>query len=1023
MAPETSADSATQTAVTLQDRGLALGLGLGVPWPLQHQCQHSAACACGGGCCGLCFRGGSLRKYVFLCAACGGLSALLGVLFLAVYFLLRSYTSSLIYFETVPTYVPASMLLSTGLVVMCLARRRNRYTFLMKLSGGASLASAALCVLVTVATTVVHMSRLQSLSQCHYQQRSQTCTCYSALVDATATDATEEGGARYVFNAIPDCDVIHGALYSCLRAMFGLSVVGILVCIFSGMLVYQLFSHEKKKMYWEQLELRCRYLYRRQQHQPPGPGQPLALPVSHHCGSCSCCDDCRDLHTPPPSVPWEFMDSRYWAPGRVGNLYSPNPEDHQTLRSAPSGPRGATRPPTSSAGSAWSWRRLPWGRSGSGSAAGGASRGPVDVQAAAHFGIRPSHPLGHPSNPDSQYGFNALNGQPLQPAPAYGRDPCGGMPFLLPQVYPAPQPHPRPFAPATDSLGMPLSVPMTLPLADDLGLGPQFYLWGPPPPYMSNPTSAANSPARQNANALPNASASPPPGAGANPYPLLARSSQRPLPQPHRCTPTGAAAPSPTAAANNTPGEDAGNNSALDSLSSPEKTVPRKKRRKAGPGEGGVGSAAAEAPQQPDSPESPAPTPTPSASTQAVVHGAHGTRKTKKRTDASVVPLSGPRHGHGARYQHRSRGSHAHAHRPTSADSCCAERSCCSRQSQCAQGDSDDVDTEGYSYPRLKFPPPQPAAAAAAAPTNSTPCDSQAILAAFDNQAFHDGAADCVGAGVCTAGPAGVSGVPGGAAVKTLTLGPQGPLVCKKRAADLNESEVYFGDDSSCCNVSEQHSSLTYEEPGQPQQGRELRAFKLVHTHGHAAPHGHLQQRSMDAALPARPVSVHRPTASTLSDTAVVDPSSHYHLHPIDTEPPTPSPAALRQRMPLPLPHPHPHPGPSLAPDAQYESIADSNVYTYISPLSLGPGHPGLPGHGPAAASTPARRSFKTPCDSPHAAPHSAPAADPSHRDEDNALNAQRETSAEAAPSSRPTPRLSPSTRACSPDERPGIDV
>lgn len=64
-----------------------------------------------GGCgsCGLCWRGGGLRKYVFLCAACGGLSSLLGILFLAVYFLLRSYTSSLVYFETVPTYVPASM--------------------------------------------------------------------------------------------------------------------------------------------------------------------------------------------------------------------------------------------------------------------------------------------------------------------------------------------------------------------------------------------------------------------------------------------------------------------------------------------------------------------------------------------------------------------------------------------------------------------------------------------------------------------------------------------------------------------------------------------------------------------------------------------------------------------------------------------------------------------------------------------------------------------------------------------------
>lgn len=69
---------------------------------------------------------------------------------------------------------------------------------------------------------------------------------------------------RFVFDSTPDCEVIHGALYSCLRAMFGLSVSGILVCIFSCMLVYQLLSHERKKMYWEQLELRCRSLYQQQ---------------------------------------------------------------------------------------------------------------------------------------------------------------------------------------------------------------------------------------------------------------------------------------------------------------------------------------------------------------------------------------------------------------------------------------------------------------------------------------------------------------------------------------------------------------------------------------------------------------------------------------------------------------------------------------------------------------------------------------------------------------------------------------
>lgn len=45
------------------------------------------------------------KKYVMLCAACGGLAIILGSLFAVLYVVLRSYTSSLHYFETVPSYV------------------------------------------------------------------------------------------------------------------------------------------------------------------------------------------------------------------------------------------------------------------------------------------------------------------------------------------------------------------------------------------------------------------------------------------------------------------------------------------------------------------------------------------------------------------------------------------------------------------------------------------------------------------------------------------------------------------------------------------------------------------------------------------------------------------------------------------------------------------------------------------------------------------------------------------------------
>lgn len=117
-----------------------------------------------------------------------------------------------------------------------------------------------------------------------------SCTCYGA----------PEGDPGVLFEGTPHCEAVHGALHACLRALFGVSVAGILACIFSCMLVYQLLSHEKKKMYWEQLELRCRSLYGQ------GGG------VGPAGGSCGCCNDCGG------ASPW-------WAQ-TPGNLYTPNPD-------------------------------------------------------------------------------------------------------------------------------------------------------------------------------------------------------------------------------------------------------------------------------------------------------------------------------------------------------------------------------------------------------------------------------------------------------------------------------------------------------------------------------------------------------------------------------------------------------------------------------------------------------------------------------------------------------------------------
>ncbi|XP_029050357.2 uncharacterized protein LOC114879532 isoform X1 [Osmia bicornis bicornis] len=234
--------------------------------------------------------GGCCKKYVVLCCLCGGLSAAVGSLFLAVHAVLSAHTASLALFETVPSYIPGIMLILMGLFTMLLARRKHRYGLLMKVCGSVGVVCALVCVLVTVTTTVIHMSRLQGLRKCVYTVKARSCTCYGA----------PEGDPGVLFEGTPHCEAVHGALHACLRALFGVSVAGILACIFSCMLVYQLLSHEKKKMYWEQLELRCRSLY--------GQGGT----VGPATGSCGCCNDCGG------AGPW-------WAQ-TPGNLYTPNPD-------------------------------------------------------------------------------------------------------------------------------------------------------------------------------------------------------------------------------------------------------------------------------------------------------------------------------------------------------------------------------------------------------------------------------------------------------------------------------------------------------------------------------------------------------------------------------------------------------------------------------------------------------------------------------------------------------------------------
>lgn len=59
-----------------------------------------------------------------------------------------------------------------------------------------------------------------------------------------------EVGYRFVFDSADECTVVHNALYSCLRAIFGISVAGVLVAVFScKWFSIEHFSHKNKIEY------------------------------------------------------------------------------------------------------------------------------------------------------------------------------------------------------------------------------------------------------------------------------------------------------------------------------------------------------------------------------------------------------------------------------------------------------------------------------------------------------------------------------------------------------------------------------------------------------------------------------------------------------------------------------------------------------------------------------------------------------------------------------------------------------
>ncbi|KAK7085157.1 hypothetical protein SK128_002839 [Halocaridina rubra] len=225
------------------------------------------------------------------------------------------------------------------------------------------------------------------------------------------------------------------------------------------MLVYQLLSHEKKKMYWEQLENRRRLLYRR----GPTPN------------ACSCCDEYGFV--PPselyPWALWDTIDDRYWSGGQFCGAGA---ED------ASNASRSVLLSTTTPQGQGPLW--LPW------NGAWGASRGAIPQQEQAVSPLDSTAATTGEINQSGEESRAQLTGILLRPFLPRGLENRLGLRRQHPTAH-----HNR--RPLSDP-GVALQLPRYPPPFAEGYLPPMAYqdafpryMWGPPPPY-SQPTSSEN---------------------------------------------------------------------------------------------------------------------------------------------------------------------------------------------------------------------------------------------------------------------------------------------------------------------------------------------------------------------------------------------------------------------------------------------------------------------------------------------------------------------------------------------------
>ncbi|KAH9423715.1 hypothetical protein DERP_005296 [Dermatophagoides pteronyssinus] len=165
----------------------------------------------------------NIYRYVLFCLLFGCMSLIIGVALFLLGILFRTNTTSIHLLESVPLYMPSLILFCNGLSLMAFMNKNTRRMYLLKSVCGLYLLVLLLMIIIAITTSAIHLPRFNS----------------------------HPSSKHFIMEEIMNCDIVHGIIYDSLRVVFALSLLAIIISLFSMITLFKLSTHEKRKLYFQ----------------------------------------------------------------------------------------------------------------------------------------------------------------------------------------------------------------------------------------------------------------------------------------------------------------------------------------------------------------------------------------------------------------------------------------------------------------------------------------------------------------------------------------------------------------------------------------------------------------------------------------------------------------------------------------------------------------------------------------------------------------------------------------------------